>query len=97
MCLGMYSSYEYEHDWAYAMIVNSLVRTNWGLGINICMSLAMCMGHLTKKNMIQRKGWSFKTALSLADLSIADLRLTALSLAQSVSRYPYAYSYSQTS
>ena len=77
----MYSSHEYENAWAYAMIVNFAVRTNLGLGINICMSLAMCMGHLTKKNMIQRKGWSFKTALSLADLSIADLRLTALSLA----------------
>ena len=79
------------------MIVNFVVRTNLGLGINICMSLAMCMGPRMKKNMIQRKGRSFITDLSLADLSLAALRLTALSLAQSVSRYPYAYSYSQTS
>ena len=81
VCLGMYSSYEYENDWAYDMIVNFVVRTNLGLDINICMSLAMCMGPLMKKNMIQRKGRSFITALSLADLSLAALRLTALSLA----------------
>jgi hypothetical protein len=35
MCLRMYSSYEYEHDWTYAMIVNFVVRTNLGLGINV--------------------------------------------------------------
>ena len=81
VCLGMYSSYEYENDWAYAMIVNFVVRTNLGLGINICMSLGMCMGPRMENNMIQRKGRSFITALSLADLSLAALRLTALSLA----------------
>ena len=63
------------------MVVNFVVRTNLGLGINICMSLGMCMGPRMKKNMIQRKGRSFITALSLADLSLAALRLTALSLA----------------
>ena len=66
----MYSSYEYENDWAYAMIVNSVVRTNLGLGINRCMSLGMCMGPRMKRKMIQRKGRSFITALSLADLSL---------------------------
>ena len=81
VCLVMYSSYEYENDWAYAMIVNFVVRTNLGLGFNICMSLGMCMGHLMKRNMILRKGMSSITALSLADLSLAVLRLTALSLA----------------
>ena len=58
------------NDWAYAMIVNFVVRTNSGLGINICMSLGMCMGPRMKMNMIQRKGRSFITALSLADLSL---------------------------
>ena len=77
----MYSSYEYENGRAYAMIVNFVARTNLGLGINICMSLGMCMGPRMKKNMIQRKGKSFSTALSLAGLSLAALRLTALSLA----------------
>ena len=77
----MYSSYEYENDWAYAMIVNFVVRTNLGLGFNICVSLGMCMGPRMKKNMILRKGRSSITALSLADLSLAALRLTALSLA----------------
>ena len=81
MCLRMSSSYGYEHDWAYAMIVNFVVRTNLGLGFNICMSLGMCMGPRMKKNMILRKGRSSITALSLADLSLAVLRLTALSLA----------------
>ena len=52
------------------MFVNMIVRTNWGLGISICMSLGMCMGPRMKMNMIQRKGWSFITALSLADLSL---------------------------
>ena len=80
-CLGMYSSYEYENDWAYAMIGNFFVRTNLGLCFNICMSLGMCMGPRMKKNMILRKGRSSITALSLADLSLAVLRLTALSLA----------------
>ena len=56
--LGMYSSYEYEHDWAYAMIVNFVVRTNLGLGFNICMSLGMCMGPGMAMNMIQRRGRS---------------------------------------
>ena len=77
VCLGMYSSYEYENDWAYAMIVNFVVRTNLGLGFNICMSLGMCMGPRMKMNMIQRKGRSFITALSLADLSL-DLLYVAL-------------------
>ena len=63
------------------MIVNFVVRTNLGLGINICMSLGMCMGPRMGNKMIQRKGRSFITALSLADLSLAALRLTALSLA----------------
>ena len=63
------------------MIVNFVVRTNLGLGFNICMSLGMCMGPRMKKNMILRKGRSSITALSLADLSLAVLRLTALSLA----------------
>ena len=81
MRLGMYSSYEYENAWAYARIVNFAVRTNLGLGINICMSLGMCMGPRMKKKIIQRKGRSSITALSLADLSLAALRLTALSLA----------------
>ena len=66
----MYSSYEYENAWAYAMFVNMIVRTNLGLGISICMSLGMCMGPRMKMNMIQRKGRSFITALSLADLSL---------------------------
>ena len=52
------------------MIVNFVVRANLGLGINICMSLGMSMGPRMKKNMIQRKGRSFITALSLADLSL---------------------------
>ena len=52
------------------MFVNMIVRTNLGLGISICMSLGMCMGPRMKMNMIQRKGWSFITALSLADLSL---------------------------
>ena len=81
VCLGMYSSYEYENDWAYAMIVNFVVRTNLGLGFTICMSLGMCMGPRMKKNLILRQGRSSITALSLADLSLAVLRLTALSLA----------------
>ena len=33
-------------------------------------SLGMCMGPRMKMNMIQRKGRSFITALSLADLSL---------------------------
>ena len=52
------------------MIASMSVRTNLGLGIRICMSLGMCMGPRMKMNMIQRKGWSFITALSLADLSL---------------------------
>jgi len=52
------------------MFVNMIVRTNLGLGISICMSLGMCMGPRMKMNMIQRKGRSFITALSLADLSL---------------------------
>ena len=63
------------------MFVNMIVRTNLGLGISICMSLGMCMGPRMKKNVVQRQGRSFITALSLADLSLALLRLTALSLA----------------
>ena len=70
VCLGMYSSHEYENGWAYAMIVNFVVRTNLGLGFNICMSLGMCMGPRMKQNMILRKGGSSITALSLADLSL---------------------------
>ena len=58
-----------------------VVRTNLGLGFNICVSLGMCMGPRMKKNMILRTGRSSITALSLADLSLAALRLTALSLA----------------
>ena len=58
-----------------------VVRTNLGLGFNICVSLGMCMGPRMKKNMILRTGRSSITALSLADLSLAVLRLTALSLA----------------
>ena len=69
------------NDWAYAMIVNFVVRTNLGLGSNICVNLGMCMGPRMKKNMILRTGRSSITALSLADLSLAALRLTALSLA----------------
>ena len=76
-----WSSYEYENAWAYAMIVNFAVRTNLGLGINICMCLGLRMGPRMKKNVIQRQGRSFITALSLADLSLAALRLTDLSLA----------------
>ena len=56
VCLGMYSSYEYENDWAYDLIVNFVVRTNLGLGFNICMSLGMCMGPGMNMNMIQRGG-----------------------------------------
>ena len=41
----------------------------------------MGMGPRMKKKVIQRKGRSFITALSLADLSLAALRPTALSLA----------------
>ena len=52
------------------MIVNFVVQTHLGLGSNICMSLGMCMGPRMKMNMIQRKGRSFITALSLADLSL---------------------------
>jgi len=63
------------------MIGKFAVRTNLSLGINICMSLGMCMGPRMKKNTIQCQGRSFITALSLADLSLAVLRLTALSLA----------------
>ena len=69
------------NDWAYAMIVNFVVRTNWGLGFSRCMSLGMCMGPRMKKNMILRKGRSSITSLSLAELSLAALRLTALSIA----------------
>ena len=77
----MYSSYEYENEWAYAMIVIFVARTNLGLDFNICMSLGVCMGPHMKQNLVQRKGRSFITALSLAGLSLAALRLTALSLA----------------
>ena len=52
------------------MFVNMIVRTNLGLCISICMSLGMCMGPRMKMKMIQRKGRSFITALSLADLSL---------------------------
>ena len=79
--LGMYSSYAHENDWTYAMTVNFVVQTNLGLGSNICMSLGMRMGPRMKNNMAQRRGRSFITASSLADLSLAALRLTALSLA----------------
>ena len=68
--VGNVSSYWYENGWAYAMIVNFVVRTNLGLGINICMSLGMCVGPRMKKQRNQRKGWSSITALSLADLSL---------------------------
>ena len=79
--LGMYSSYAHENDWTYAMTVNFVVQTNLGLGSNICMSLGMRMGPRMKYNMAQRRGRSFITASSLADLSLAALRITALSLA----------------
>ena len=41
----------------------------------------MRMGPRMKNNMAQRRGRSFITASSLADLSLAALRVTALSLA----------------
>ena len=37
------------NDWACAMIVNFVVRTNLGLGFNICVSLGMCMGPRMKE------------------------------------------------
>ena len=77
----MYSSYEYENDWAYAMTANFVVRTKSGLGFNICTSLGMCMGPRMKNNTILRKGRSSITALSLAVLSLAVLRITVLSIA----------------
>ena len=51
-----WSSYEYEYDGAYAMIVNVSVRTILDLGISICMNLGMCMGPEVNRNMIQRMG-----------------------------------------
>ena len=41
----------------------------------------MCLGHRMKRNTLLRKGRSSITALSLADLSCAGLRLTDLSIA----------------
>ena len=37
----MYSSYEYEHDWSYEMVVEFAVPTNLGVGINLCMCLGV--------------------------------------------------------
>ena len=51
-----WSSYEYEDDGAYAMIVNVSVRTNLDSGISICMNLGMCVGPEVNRNMIQRMG-----------------------------------------
>ena len=51
-----WSSYEYEYDGAYAMIVNVSVRTNLDSAISICMKLGTRMGPAMNMNMIQRKG-----------------------------------------
>ena len=51
-----WSSYEYEYDGAYAMIVHVSVRTILDSAIGICMNLGMRMGSGMNMNMIQRRG-----------------------------------------
>ena len=51
-----WSSYAYEYDGAYAMIVNVSVRANLDSAISICMNLGMRMGPEMNIHMIQRRG-----------------------------------------